>query len=117
MSNRAGNKGLLVRLAFLVILGGAAIVIAYNLKSPLAITEVQVRKMIQKHELIGLSLDQAAEKLQHQAPPTTNGTVVFDFGEVKGWTGQSVCLDVKDGQVTAATWIPRGSNPSDGGDK
>ena len=104
MSNRAGNKGLLVRLILLVVIGGAAIIIVQNMKSPLAITENQVRQIINSHELVGLTLDAAAEKLQHTAPPTTDGTVIFDFKQVKGWRGQSVCLDVKDGRVTAATW-------------
>ncbi len=116
MSNRAGNKGLLVRLAFLLVIGGAAIVIAMNLKSPLAITEPQVRRMIQKHELIGLSLDEAAEKLQHEAPPTVNGLVVFDFKQVKGWRGQTVCLEVKDGNVIAATWGAPDPTLNDGGE-
>ncbi len=104
MSNRAGSKGLLVRLAFLVILGVAAVVIVTNMKSPLAISETEVRQMIQKRELVGLSLDAAAKKLQHEAPDTSDGTVVFDFKQVKGWHAGSVVLDVKDGRVIAATW-------------
>lgn len=114
MSNRAGNK--VFRLGFIAVLGAAVIVIVANLKSPMSIGEAEVQTMIRKHELVGLSLDEAAEKLQHKAPSTIDGSVVFDFKHVKGWRAGSVCLDVKAGKVMAATWLPADGSVEDVGE-
>jgi hypothetical protein len=121
MSSRGGSKGLLIRIIAIAILGGAAIVIVSNLKSPLTISESEVRQMVQKHELIGLTLDQAAKKLQHSSPGTTDGTVMFDFDQVKGWRAGSLAVDVVNGKVTAASLVARtfesggSSGPANGG--
>lgn len=114
MSNRAGNK--LFRLIFIAVLGAAAIAIVMNLKSPLAVSESDVRRMIQKHELVGLTLDEAAERLQHETPATMDGIVVCDFKQVKSWRAGPVCLDVKDGKVVAATWMPADGVVEESGD-
>ena len=105
MSNRAGSKGLMLRLIVLVALGAAAMVIAKYMKSPLAISESEVQTMVKQHELIGMTLGEAAKKLQHTAPNTTDGSVIFDFKQVKGWRGGAIRLDVVSGKVTAATWV------------
>jgi hypothetical protein len=105
MSNRVGPKAQLIRLVVLLILGAAGAVIAVNMKSPLAVSESEVRRMVKKHELIGQPLADVAKKLQHQSPGTTDGTVVFDFDQFKDWKAGSLQLDVIGGKVTAATWI------------
>jgi len=106
MSNRGGNKGLLIRLGVLVVLGIAGVIIALNVNSPLSISESEVRQMVRNHSLVGLPLKDAAKKLQHDAPATTDGSVVFDFDQVKGWKAGKLCLDVMNGKVTAASWLP-----------
>lgn len=105
MSNRAGNKGTLIRLIAILIVGGAAILIATNMRSPLSLSESRVREMVRKHQLIGISLADAAKRLQHQAPDTSDGSVVFDFKEIKGWTGGKLRLEVVGGKVTRAQWM------------
>lgn len=111
MSNRGrGSSGLLVRLAVLILLGGS---IAFFLKmrgSPLALTSQQVGRMINSGELVGLSLEDAADKLQHAPPATHTGAVVFDFAHIPGWTAGPVLLEVDDGRVTSATWQSQDQN-------
>jgi len=110
MSNRGGSKSLVIRLVVLVVLGTIAIVIALNMKSPLAISEAEVKQMLRDGSLRGLTLAEAAKKLQHAAPDTADGTVIFDFNQVEGWTGGKVCVDVINGKVTAVTWLSPGTD-------
>ena len=96
-------KAQLIRLAVIVVLGGAALLFVKLRGSPLALGEDEVRRIVEGHELNGLTLDEAARKLQHAATPTTDGMVVLEFSHIRGWTGGSVVLDVRGGKVVAAT--------------
>jgi hypothetical protein len=113
MSNRGGSKALLIRLAVLLVVGAFAIIVAMNIKSPLSISEGEVRKLVKDRTLVGMSLKAAAKKLQHAPPDTVDGTVVFDFANVDGWKGGSVVADVMNGTVTAVTWLAPGQNLED----
>ncbi|MBX3378243.1 MAG: hypothetical protein KF678_14710 [Phycisphaeraceae bacterium] len=112
MSNRGGGsasgKGGLVRLLVILVIGVVGVVVALNVKSPLAISEQEVGKMLREGSLVGLSLEDAAKKLQHASPGTVDGVVVFDFDHVKGWGARKVRVDVMGGRVTAAGWMAEG---------
>lgn len=97
------NKALLVRLTVLIVLGIAAAA-AVRLYAPTSITRAEVQDMLNSRELVGLPLAEAAAKLQHTAPPTQDGLVIFDFAQVRGWKGGTVALDVRGGRVFAASW-------------
>ncbi len=99
-----GNKALLVRLAVLIALAAAIFAVIKWRGSPLTITEEQVSRMIRQRELIGLTLEEASDKLQHKPINTAQGTVLFDFAHVQGWTAGPVVLDVRNGNVTGAAW-------------
>ena len=97
------NKALFIRLAVLIVLGIATLV-AVKPYAPTTITHSEVQDMLNSHELVGLSLAEAASKLQHTAPPTQDGLVVFDFAHIRGWKGGVVALDVRGGRVVSAAW-------------
>jgi hypothetical protein len=116
MSNRGGSSRLFIRLGFLVVLGAIAVIVAMNVKSPLAVTESEVKQMVRDKTLVGLTLSEAAKKLQHEPPDTVDGMVVFEFANVDGWNGGSVVADVMNGKVTAASWLSPGQKIDEGSD-
>src|SRR5215467_2706549 len=104
MSSRgAGSKGLMVRLAVLLVGGGAAVWFV-AVKRPRHINEEKVRAMLASGELVGLPMGKAAARLQHRANYIEEGTVTFDFAQMDGWTAGPLVIDVKDGLVTKAYW-------------
>ena len=98
------SKALLIRLAVLIVLGLGAVAAVKLYGSPAAISRAEVQSMLDQRELIGLSIDEAAAKLQHTAPPTQDGLVLFDFAHIRGWTAGSLALDVRSGKVFSASW-------------
>jgi len=105
MSNPGrGSKSLAIRLAVLLVLAGAAALALKLRGSPLTLSEQQVSALISRHELIGLSLDDAAARLQHKPVDTVEGSVVFDFAHIRGWTAGPVVVDVRNGKVVRAAW-------------
>lgn len=92
------------RLAVLGCVGVIAATVAWSMRSPLAISEAEARRLVETRELIGLALEEAGKLLQAQVPGTRDGTVVVDFKQVKEWRAGPLTLDVRGGKVTAATW-------------
>ena len=104
MSSRgAGSKGLFVRLAVLLAIGGA-VVLVVAITRPRHISEDKVRAMLASGELVGLPMGKAAERLQHRANYIEEGTVSFDFAQIDGWTAGPLVIEVTDGMVTRAYW-------------
>jgi hypothetical protein len=92
------------RVIALVVVGLLAAGAIYALRSPLTISESEVRQLVKRRTLIGLPLEEAGTMLQHKVPGTVDGVVVLDFKQVRGWKAGPLTLDVRFGQVTAATW-------------
>jgi hypothetical protein len=104
MSSRgASSKRFIVRLAVLLLVGGAAVWYV-AVKRPRHISEDKVRAMLASGELVGLPMGKAAERLQHAANYIEEGTVTFDFAQIDGWTAGPLVIEVKDGMVTRAYW-------------
>lgn len=111
MSNRGrGSSGLVVRLAVLIILGGGIAFFLTMRGTPLSLSPHEVGRMINSGELVGLSLEEAADRLQHTPPDTSVGGVVFDFAHIPGWTAGHVLLEIDDGRVVSASWTPQDQN-------
>jgi hypothetical protein len=105
MSNRGqGSKALIVRLVVVLIIGGGIALFLKMRGTPLTISEPEVARILASRELVGMTLEDAAARLQHRPTQTVNGSVVFDFQHISGWTGQPVVLDLRDGKVIAASW-------------
>jgi len=93
-----------MRLGVLAVIGAAAVAAVTMLRSPLSLSEDEVRRMLSSRELVGLTLDEAAARLQQRPSATTDGVVVIDFTNVRSWRAGSVMLDVRGGKVMAASW-------------
>jgi hypothetical protein len=104
------NQRAVARLLSIVIVGFLAAGAVYMFRSPLSISESEVKELVRSHELVGLPLEEAGKRLQHHVPPTQDGLVVLDFKQVKGWKAGPLTLDVRDGKVAAATWGDAPSN-------
>ena len=106
MSSRGqgSSKGVLIRLLIVVALGGAAVAYVRTRGSPLTITEPRVAAMLARGELVGLTVPQAAKKLQHEPPANCTNNAAFGFEQVEGWTAGQVILEVDGGVVTKAYW-------------
>lgn len=98
------GRRLAARLAAVGVVGAAAIALAVYARSPLSLSEARVRRMIEARELNGLPVADAAARLQQRAPAVTDGAVLIDFSNIRGWSAGSVVLDVRGGVVTAASW-------------
>lgn len=110
---KKSGKGGLIRLLAILVVGVVCVVVAMNVKSPLAISEAEVEEMLREGTLVGLSVEEAGKMLQHTAPATVDGVVVFDFDRVKGWKAKKVRVDVMGGRVTAAGWMAEGEEELD----
>lgn len=96
----------IARLAILLLIGVVAAVVATRLRSPFQVTEESVRAMVRRGTLVGLSLEDAATRLQHEPPSTRDGLVNFDFAHLRLWSAGTLQLDVREGRVVSATWLP-----------
>ena len=94
------NSAAVIRIAVIAII--AIGIAAYFRLHSRSITEQEVRAMIASRELVGLPVSVAAEKLQHNVVPMTDGEMACDFAQVPGWSAGPVMLVVKDGNVTGA---------------
>jgi hypothetical protein len=103
MSNR-GPRAVFARLVIVLVVGGLIAIYLYRHGTPLTISEPQVRSMIASKELIGLTLEDAATRLQHTPTNTYNGRVYLDFHQVTGWTAGPVVLYIVNGRVSDAYW-------------
>jgi hypothetical protein len=92
------------RLVSIVAVGLLAAAALYFFRSPLTISEREARELVKSRALVGLPLEEAGKRLQHRVPGTRDGLVVLEFRQVKGWKAGPLTLDVRDGNVTAATW-------------
>src|ERR1043165_2195404 len=93
------------RTAVLAAAGVALIVVAWLLRPALVeVGEGEARRLVSRGELIGLTLTEAGQKLQHRTPATRDGAVVLGFEHARRWKAGPLTLDVRDGRETAATW-------------
>ncbi|MFN0133933.1 MAG: hypothetical protein ACKVW3_15565 [Phycisphaerales bacterium] len=105
MRAAAAKTNRIVRLAVLLAAGVIVLVLAARFRSPLEVSEAAVRDLVTRSTLVGLPLADAAKKLQHQAPNTTDGLVIFDFAHLSRWTAGPLQLDIRNGRVFTASWI------------
>jgi hypothetical protein len=105
-TKKASGNAFAVRLVALLILAAVAVVFVLMMRSPLTITEDDVRRMVNTGELVGLPVEDAASRLQHRPPqpPVTEGIVVFDFSHVRGWRAAGVEVEISGGRITEARW-------------
>jgi hypothetical protein len=110
--NSSKGTAFAVRLAALVVLGAAAVVLVFMMRSPLTIDEDDVRQILNSGELVGMPVEEAASRLQHRPPQpaVTDGMVVFDFQHIRGWRASAVELEVRGGEVVAARWEGTGED-------
>ncbi len=115
MSSRGqgSSKGVLIRLLVLLVLGGGGALYLKFRGSPLTITEAKVQAMLDGNELVGLTVPQAAKKLQHEPPQNCNNNAAFGFEQVEGWTAGQVILEVDGGVVTKAYWAKDAPKPKE----
>lgn len=109
---RASNAAqkLVARVIALVLLLAIGAWIFFAFGHP-AVTEVEVRNMVDTGELVGLTPKRAAERLQRPLPqPDMQGIIRVTFRDVSTWTSGPLELEVKDELITSAT-LPK-LNPS-----
>src|SRR3954464_13261736 len=92
------------RVVSIVVVGLLAAAVFWFIRSPMDISEVEARRLVSSHELIGLGPEEAGQRLQHNVSPIQEGTLVLDFKQVKGWKAGPLTLDIREGKVSAATW-------------
>ncbi len=90
-------------IALLVVVAIAAAVWIGRMGS--SITEEEVRAIVESGELIGLSVPEALERLEHKPMDSMDEIVVLDFTHIPGWAYGSLALDVENGRVTSAEWV------------
>jgi hypothetical protein len=107
--------GLAIRLGIIILVGAGLVVAVQSMRSPLSITESEVRRMVSAHELNGLTLAEAAAKLQQRAPTLDSGRLEVDFANVPGWSAGTLMLEVLNGKVIAAAWWDQVQNDEGSG--
>lgn len=99
--SNAGQK-LAARVVALLLLLGIGAWIFFASGTP-AVTEVEVRRMVEDGELVGITPVRAAERLQQKLPePDAQGIIRLRFRDISTWTSGPLELEVRDGLVTSA---------------
>jgi hypothetical protein len=106
MARSGSGKTMAVRLVALLVVAAGALLAVLLMRSPLAIDEAGVQRMLARGELVGLSVEDAAARLQHRPPhpPVSDGIVILDFRHIRGWGAGGVELEVQNGRIAAARW-------------
>jgi hypothetical protein len=113
MAKKSGSgTAFAVRVAALAVLGVVAVALVMLMRSPMTISEDEVRQMLATGELVGLPVEEATRRLEHRPPdpPVMDGTIVLEFQHVRGWRASSVELHVRGGRVEVAQWEGTGAH-------
>ncbi len=108
MSNEKGKKRGVGVLVTLVVVLAIVVVMWMNKPGPAAapLTPARVQQMIDDGSLIGLSFEEAADRLNHDVPHDPSAhAIVLDFNSVPDWNAGSLELSGSNHTVERINWV------------